>query len=297
VRERRRKHTRRETRRRAGLRRRSPLRQPTTIPYNVPRPIAELEPATLHVPNWLSSAHQHQLLRLWASTLVHAGTDHVAPIANRRCPPARTVVLVGDDALNSRYAAGDETDAARLPSWLTGIAQTAARAACDPERRAGFRPDLGLLGYLAPAARASASPTPPICSTARSCPSASALTASFDYTTEKTAVAHTPNGASAPVTCSYSVPRAQPLPRPRVRCAGHRPARHRPHHRPTVSHTRSRAPRRPANSALTRRVAIAAPAQPHPLSGCSCPRIPQFRGRRSPSQRRQSPACDLTLRR
>lgn len=155
MRELRRKHARRETRRQAGLRRRSPLRQRATIPYDVPRPIAELEPATLHVPNWLSSAHQHQLLRLWASTLLHAGSNHAASSRDHRCPPARTVVLVGDDALDSRYAACDETGAARLPIWLTSVAQTAARATDDPERRAGFRPDLGLLDYLAPGARVS----------------------------------------------------------------------------------------------------------------------------------------------
>jgi alkylated DNA repair dioxygenase AlkB len=154
VRELRRKHTRRETGRRAGLRRRSPRPQPDTMPYNVPRPTAELEPATLHVPNWLSSAHQHQLLRLWASTLVRAGSNHLAPGANPRCSPARTVVLVGDDALNSRDAVCDEM-AARLPSWLTDVAQTAAREAHGPERRARFRPDLGLLTYLAPGARVS----------------------------------------------------------------------------------------------------------------------------------------------
>jgi alkylated DNA repair dioxygenase AlkB len=153
VRELRRTHTRRETGRRAGLRRRSPLRQPAAIPYNVPRPIAELEPATLHVPNWVSSAHQHQLLRLWASTLVHAGSNRAASNRDPRCPPARTVVLVGDDALNRRFAPCDETGAARLPSWLTGVAQTAVRAADDPELRAGFSPDLGLLEYLAPGAR------------------------------------------------------------------------------------------------------------------------------------------------
>jgi alkylated DNA repair dioxygenase AlkB len=64
-------------------------------------------------------------------------------------------VLVGDDALNSRYAPCDETGAARLPIWLTGVAQAAVRAACAPELRTGFRPDLGLLNYLAPGARVS----------------------------------------------------------------------------------------------------------------------------------------------
>jgi alkylated DNA repair dioxygenase AlkB len=155
MRELRRKHTRRETRRRPGLRRRSPRPQPATMPYNVARPIAELGPSTLHVPNWLAPAHQHQLLRLWASTLVHAGSTHVAPSGNPLCHPARTVVLVGDDALNRRYAPCAQIGSARLPSWLTDVALTAARAAYDPERPGSFRPDLGLLDYVAPGARVS----------------------------------------------------------------------------------------------------------------------------------------------
>ena len=155
----RREHTRRDAGRREALRRRRPPERTASIPapvqYNGPRPAAELEPQTTHVPNWISSAHGHQLLRLWGNTMVHASSAQVPSIVTRRHATVRTVTLLGEDLMDTPYAACDGTGAARLPVWLADLARVAVRDAYGPARAPSFHPNFGLLAYQGPGARVS----------------------------------------------------------------------------------------------------------------------------------------------